>query len=166
MRDLWSKLVSAVSGDENEVRADWVLENARKWLLSNLEVFSKEEINSYGLEFWSKISISDFVIDSTEFDASTEVRQLRAVPPSSKDTVAMRVRDLFWNALVPKSDVLCPNCESDDLRILKVENQPQLAYACDICGYAQDKNGHRRSDGGRLIPATKRELEQYGAEGS
>lgn len=48
--------------------------------------------------------------------ADEEIERLRAVPPASLETLAMRVRDPLWGALVHRTDRQCPRYDSDRLR--------------------------------------------------
>jgi hypothetical protein len=129
------------------------LECVRDWLHACLRGFSPELRKAYGLDEYAVMDLTRYPIDDASFTPSEEVQQLRAVPPSSMDVLAMRVRDLFWQAITVESSVTCPRCSGSGLRILEDSLTGEMVLECDTCAWAQTPSGEPyRTERGARVP--------------
>ncbi|HEU4583913.1 MAG TPA: hypothetical protein VFS67_36900 [Polyangiaceae bacterium] len=131
------------------------------WLQRQLAAFSPALQEDYGLRGYSSLDLARYPIEGSSLNADEEVRQLRLVPPSSADGLAMRVRDIFWSGLTIESGIECPRFKDSELRILMEEGTEQLVRACDVCLWAETRDGEHWQPGGRLVPPTIEQLERW-----
>ncbi|GAA5042340.1 hypothetical protein GCM10011506_44280 [Marivirga lumbricoides] len=73
-------------------------------------------------------------------------------PPLTYDRAVIKVRDVLWELLVFKSDILCPCCGDDNLRVM-VNNDNILIFTCDLCGCILNESGKKTDVNGKLYPA-------------
>lgn len=163
----WKKAYSALllqlNGIGPNVGPLQLLVGLQAWLQRHLAVFSPALQEDYGLRSYSSLELARYPIESSALNAAEEARQLRLVPPGSGDGLALRVRDLFWSGLTIESGIVCPRLEDSELRILMEEGTRQLIRACDVCLWAETRNGERWQPGGRLVPPTIEQLERWSA---
>jgi hypothetical protein len=159
----YSALLPQLNGLGSKVGARELLVGLQGWLQRQLAAFSPALQEDYGLRGYSSLVLARYPIESSSLNAAEEVRQLRLVPPGSVDQLAMRVRDIFWSGLTIESGVVCPRLEDSELRILMEEGTQQLVRACDVCSWAETRNGDHWQPGGRLVPPTIEQLERWGA---
>jgi hypothetical protein len=139
-----------------------LLVGLQRWLQRHLAVFSPALQQDYGLRSYAALDLAHYPIESSSLEAAERARQLRLVPPGSVDQLAMRVRDIFWPGLTIESGIECPRCKDSELRVLMEEGTQQLVRACDICSWAETRNGEHWQPGGRLVPPTLEQLERWG----
>ena len=144
-----------------------LLVGLQRWLQRQLGVFSPALQQDYGLRSYAALDLAHYPIESSSLEAAERARQLRLVPPGSVDQLAMRVRDIFWSGLTIESGIECPRCKDSELRVLIEEGTQQLVRACDICSWAETRNGEHWQPGGRLVPPTIEQLQRWAtADGS
>jgi len=167
----WKKaywaLLAQLNGLPANASSRELLVGLQGWLQRQLAVFSSALQEDYGLRTYSSLDLARYPIDGSSLNAAEEVRQLRLVSPGSVDQLAMRVRDLFWSGLTIESGIVCPRFKDSELRILMEEGTQQLVRACDVCLWAETRNGEHWQPGGRLVPPTIEQLERWAiADGS
>lgn len=62
--------------------------------------------------------------------------------PKSDENIMLNIRDIIWNMIVFKSDIDCPICLQDDLRVFIEKTQKEIYFECDNCNNFFDKNFH------------------------
>jgi len=157
----YSALLTQLDGLRPDLSSRELLVVLQSWLQRQLAVFSSALQEDYGLCSYSSLDLARYPIDGSSLNAAEEVRQLRLVPPGSVDGLAMRVRDIFWSGLTIESGIDCPRFKDSELRILMEEGTQQLVRACDVCLWAETRNGEHWQPGGRLVPPTIEQLELW-----
>ena len=134
------------------------------WLSNNLNKLDGNLVTKYGLVKYINIKATDFPIENSEMDPAEEFRQMHDIPPSTEDNFVMRLRDIIWQSITYRAGVICPQCESDELKVLIDPNapSPSIVLACDICTWAQWPNGRKWVGFSVLKPATKKQLKAGG----
>jgi len=129
------------------------------WLLSNRRAFPEESWNLYGLDQLTSIDCDRYEVEFTEESLHSTISRLVKQSPSSKDSITMIIRDVLWDCIVHKSEVECPNCGDDDLRVLVDSESREIVLACDICSWSQSKNGNKYVGDKKLRIAERSELD-------
>lgn len=159
----WQSLVEHIDKSYVDSGVTGLIVDVQKWLQDNMSQFEKTSVDTYRLSEFSKLDIYSFPTQYSEINANEEVVQLRRIAPCSLDNLAMRVRNIFWSALVYKSKNVCSNCETDCLSVLKKRAQIiSLIYECETCGWTQNEDGSPWLGGSRITLPTTSELRKRG----
>ena len=142
-----------------------MLELLQRWLTSHLNEWSSEMRHTWRLEELSSLDLARFPVDESSLDPDEMIRKLRIVPPSTKDTFAMFLRDALWNGITIETSVRCPNCQGPALKILHVVRSDEILLSCDQCAWVQTPNGLPSYENQSLEPTTSLRLRQYRAAG-
>ena len=139
-----------------------LLELLQAWLRSHLKEWNSDTRSALGLDDLVSMDLSRLPIDESALEPDEEIRQLRNVPPSSKDTFGMFLRDILWNGITVETPIRCPNCEGPTLEVLVDVERDEIVLACDQCGYAQTPSGVPwHFQGHWLQPASAARIQQY-----
>jgi hypothetical protein len=130
------------------------LTGLQQWLRGALDQFGEQIRARYGLDDYANMDLGQYPVLDTDFDPVEELRVLLSVPPVSLETLAMRVRDLFWSGITVESSKQCPRCESWAFRVLQASDSGEVVLACDECGYAENERGEPWPAARRAVPAT------------
>ncbi len=144
----------------NEDVAGRLLGVLQDWLKSRLGEFDAGVVQRYGLDKLATIDLRKYPIARSSMNAGEEARQIVAVTPTSLETLAMRLRDVFWAGITVESGVQCPNCGDSELRTLCDDEAGNLVFACDLCGWAQMPDGQPWQGARPLVPPTNEVLER------
>lgn len=114
------------------------------------------------LEFFEKIDPNEYVFNETwySFEEMLNVDILGSNVDSYERPVVI-IRNVLWELLVFKSNINCPNCNYDNLRIFTDISKEQLFYCCDNCGYNLNAFGKKHSYNSNLIPITAKLVELH-----
>jgi hypothetical protein len=161
----WKKLHAAMSvhldGVSESAGRIGLLRGLQDWLRKYQAEFGSSLNERYGMDEYCRMDLSRYPVDRASFDASEEIHQLRRVPPVSLETLAMRVRDVFWSNITLESEISCPTCGAGGLRVLRDVQSEDPVLACDNCAWAQTINGERRQSSSKLVPPTVEILDEW-----
>lgn len=132
-----------------------LLLSIQTWLRGSLDKLTPELRACYGLDEYALLDLCDYPINDTSLVPAEELQRLRAVAPVSMETLAMRIRDVFWSGITVESSIQCPRCNEASLRILEDPLTGGGVYACDLCGWAQVASGEPWSNERHARPARK-----------
>ncbi len=151
--DLLVRLPPVASGDQTMP----LLKSLQAWMAASREL-GDEVRHRYGLDEYEVLDLNRYPLIDASLDFAEEVRRVRAEPPTSSDSLAMCVRDIFWWGITADSDVDCPRCDAATLRVLHDPGSNQLVLACDLCTWAQTIDGKAWEGTSLLAPATTDQL--------
>lgn len=134
------------------------------WLRGAVMKWSHELRARWALDEYASMDLSQFPTHDASLIPVEELQQLRAVPPGSMETFAMRLRDIFWGGITVESSVRCPRCGDSQLKILEEPGSGDIVLACDLCGWAQTSDGARWCGARNLRPVTRHRVEEWWAE--
>jgi len=137
------------------------LQALQAWVGKNLGVFPDESVSAFRLEYYAKISLSELPIEQTNLRFEEELERLGTAPPSTADSLAMRIRDILWSGVTLTLPMVCDQCHADWLRVLQEICSERLVYVCDRCGWAENGDG-RWSGQSELMPAHTQVLRAQG----
>lgn len=106
------------------------------------------------LEFSKGIDPDMFVIGSTGDNFETIVSTYIKRTPSSEIEIWHRISNLLWDLITFTTQVVCPQCKSDHLRILTDADGTKLYKSCETCLFTES-NGHTFQRQGVLFPANR-----------
>ncbi len=132
-----------------------------QWVLDHSDDIGAEAIKIYGLRRLCELPPDLYAIDHADVDVQGEIAALEHVKPTSRDVLAMILRDQLWDLVAFRSQILCPNCGQEDLRILST-GDCGLILACDRCIWSQDDHGVQYKGTRVGKPATAADLESKG----
>ncbi len=138
------------------------LQIVQGWLKDNVSAFEPDERRIYALDDFSSLALEELPIEYSDLNAAEEFERLRDASPSSLEGLAARIRDILWAGLVIRSRKRCPRCNEDDLKVLQETSSSQLVYTCDMCGWAQLRDGTEWSCRGEVAPAPTAMLRRHG----
>jgi len=140
-KKLYDNLIAFLDVLPDDVDPIRLLQRIQEWLRVSVTHFGSDIRAVYGLDELVSMDISRYPTSESEFSAPEELRQLRRGPSRSKDGLAMRIRDLFWNGTTVCSRVMCPQCGAVESKILEDRISREIILACDNCGYAEKADG-------------------------
>lgn len=106
--ELYSELIGSLQALPAEPSGEEFLRALQAWLQRRIAKWRPEHRSRWGLDDYVGMDLSRYPIDTSSLNPSEELRQLRAVPPSSMDVFAMRLRDILWEGVTVESPVVCP----------------------------------------------------------
>jgi hypothetical protein len=155
--DLLGELESSFSpGDRSAL-----LRLLQQWLKSHLVSWSSQLRDRWGLDGLATLDLPRYPIDETSLDPDEEVRQLKSVPPTSMELLAMRLRDIFWAGITVESTTVCPRCSETQLRILEDADSDAIVLSCDLCAWSQTPLGEPWRGTRPLQPAPRSRIEEW-----
>ncbi|XYH96918.1 hypothetical protein ACMHYB_55630 [Sorangium sp. So ce1128] len=131
------------------------------WLEANVHEFGSSA-QVYGLGQFINLDVRSFPVEMMNYSPAEEISSFRRVPRSTVDSLAMKVRDALWAAMVWQTSKQCPSCANDYLRALKTSRTERIVLACDFCGWAETLHGERWSGGEALVIMKTEELVAHG----
>ncbi len=134
------------------------LMHLQQWLANNIKSWSKSIRRDWSLDDYSLIRLPDYPTEESTLNLREEFLRLQAVPPTTLDQLAMRVRDIFWQGLTTLSDTTCARCGVLPLTRLEEPVSHMVVLSCDNCCWSQTLNGARWTGGVRLQPASRQTL--------
>ncbi|MCU0672874.1 MAG: hypothetical protein MUE69_08810 [Myxococcota bacterium] len=149
---LYESLVSAaqsvIDGD-----GDAVVERMQVWLKDSIPIMSRSAVEAWNLDWYASIALEDYPV--WQADAGEELLQLIRFEPSTEDSLAMAIRDVFWHSVSLETAVECPRCRDEYLRVLVKPSTDEIVLACDACSWAQTTTGRRWEESELLRPASR-----------
>ncbi len=130
------------------------------WLKSNRKAFPVEVWDSYRLDQFMSMELERYDVEFNEGNVHATVVRLHNQYPSSKDNIAMYIRDVLWDCIIYKTDVTCPNCEGADLSTMISVESGETVFTCDLCYWSQDEQGYKCSGKFNLRFAEKEDIKK------
>lgn len=152
---------SSVPGNRSNL-----LQQLQNWLQSRVGLWSTHLRHRWGLDALVALDLSRYPIDESSLDPDEELLQLKRVPPTSMELLAMRLRDIFWAGITVESETVCPRCEATQLRILQESDSHAIVFSCDLCVWSQSPQGERWRSTSALQPASRSSIEEWRNIGS
>jgi hypothetical protein len=162
IKKLWTGLIKSIA-PVRQIPTRIALFNAvRSWFESNRATLSRSVWQRYGIDGFLRLDASQYPLEHSQLDVDEELDRLEAVEPTSEESLVASLRDILWSLLVAKSETICSRCKSSQLSMLLAENMGVIVLTCDLCGWAQLKDGREWSGGVKLQIATQRDLMNSG----
>lgn len=143
-----------------------LLEFLQQWLKSHLMSWSGDLRERWGLDEFAELDLSNYLIEESSLDPEEEVRQLKSVPPTSMELMAMRIRDIFWAGITVEATITCPRCGEAQLRILEDPPSDAIVLSCDLCAWSQTSHGEPWHNARYLKPASRPRIARWRHDGS
>jgi hypothetical protein len=157
---LLSGLIAHLQSSSQRGRAA-MLRLLQQWLKSHLASWDADLRERWGLDGFAGMDLLRYPIDEASLDPDEELRQLKSVPPTSMELLAMRLRNIFWAGITVESTAVCPRCSEAQLRILEDAHSDAIVLSCDLCAWSQTPNGEPWHGARRLEPAPKARIERW-----
>lgn len=158
----WRSLHQSLLRDLNQIVPErsvvGMMSALQAWLLVNERAFDRALWARYGLDWFASADLAAYPIEQSALQVEEELTQLAKVPPVSMETLAMRIRDIWWSGVTIESRTSCPRCGCADMRVLWDKERQQLVLACDSCSWAQFSDKKPWTPGGSLLPARRDQI--------
>jgi len=138
-----------------------MLDSLQQWLKLHLANWNTGLRERWGLDGFSGMDLPCYPIDESSLDPDEAFRQLKSVPPTSMELLAMRLRDIFWAGITVESTVVCPRCGEAQLRILQDAHSDAIVLSCDLCAWSQTPQGEPWHGAQRLEPTPKARIDRW-----
>lgn len=158
---LLSSLMSHVASLPSGAGRKELLASLQVWLRTNVKGWNPAVRARYGLDDYCAADLDAFPVEKASLHPQEELQQLRAFPPTTMETMAMRIRDVFWDGITVESSMRCPRCGETQLRILEDPRSERIVLACDLCAWAQTPEGETWQGPRALRPASKERVEGF-----
>jgi hypothetical protein len=158
-RQLWTDLAQQLGALERPATALGLVRVVLAWTGEHVARFGPL-VARYGLDELVRCDPATQPVEYSDMNAEEEIERFGAVPPASLETLAMRIRDLLWGALVYRTHRQCPRCDGDQLRALHGATA-SVVLACDACGFACDADGNEWTGGEKLSPMNMTDLKAH-----
>ncbi len=146
----------------NEAQA-WLASHLRRFQMQEDPITRKSVADAYDLPFYARINLDDYPIRRTDFDPAERVAAFLGTTPDRLPTLAMLLRDYLRDAIVVRSERLCPSCEQDELKVLvDIDASLHIVLACDCCPWAETRDGKHAKAPSELAIPTKAQLAAMG----
>ncbi len=160
-KQLWEQFCEFLDTIESQnTSTTQFIANLINWLISNKKHFPAASWSDYGLEQLTSVDSTNYCIEFTEESVQSTIARLYKYSPSSKDGITMNIRDILWDCMVHKTDIECPNCRDDNLRLM-VNISREAILVCDLCCWGQDIDGKKYTDEFHLQIANKEDLKKF-----
>lgn len=128
------------------------------WIKEHINLFSKEQIETYRLDVLMNINPNYYIVDNPELCLEQEYKRIGKRKYDTVDSLLMSISDTLWDLVTIKSGKNCPNCVFDELRYVvavdKKRNILELLLECETCGWTEYINGKQWAEGiVKIIPA-------------
>jgi hypothetical protein len=138
------------------------------WIVSNSDLFDKKLATLYKLSDLARLNPVEYPLDMTDINVLEEVlvfkrdlEEIYSAPrydPDKEEFLVMRVANILWALVAFKSNLRCQNCGDDDLRCLWSRKEQKIVLVCDICMWAQLRDGANWRKPEVLVPAKEKML--------
>lgn len=132
----------------------------QKWLKSHLGSFGAQARQTWELERLVAMDLARLPIEESTLDPDEEVQRLKSLRPKSRGELAMRLRDIFWQGVTVESDVTCPRCGGEALRVLVEQASDSIVLECYQCAWCQTPDGSRWKGTSLLQPAPRSRVQE------
>lgn len=161
----WRNLIGQVAKRRNSITRDALLYDLYLWLESfNMpkdKVVSKLYDNY--VSWMNSLELSDYKFDEYWYVLTDIIDyDLVNLNLNSFGYPIIQVSHVVYNMITFKSNVWCPKCNDDYLRVLSNIYKDKIYYKCDICLYLSNDNFEPVSLDDDLIPAPNYLVYSYG----
>jgi len=141
LRKAWEEFRHMISELDERDTPIIIFQRIRDWYQKNKKKLSPYLIEEYGLEKLVNIDIKAYPIEHSECTPES-IRGLLHLELSSEDSLAMLLRDQFWELVVLTVAVECQICKNLGMSALFDESAKKVVLECTQCGWTQTSDGY------------------------
>lgn len=157
-RTLWNECVEILKKADNN-NLNFLLDELVRLVVRNKNIFSEIADLNF-LEFCCKVNSNEYIIGTTGDNFEGLAKQYINIKKPIVDKIWRVVSNLIWDLTTFTSEEICPNCRSDNLRLLTDISKEKVYKACETCFWIEH-NGKAVSRSKDLFPANKHMVLKY-----
>lgn len=134
---------------------DWAL----KFKNSNDKVIC--DLYADYFKYYERLNPYDYNFDEKWYDLDELLDKILDTDTNDYRRPIVIVRDILWEIIAFKTDILCENCDQDEYRLFEcLQNSKNLVLCCDNCSHTIGFNNEIIKDmSNKYIPVKKNNLE-------
>ncbi|GMQ57590.1 hypothetical protein AN1V17_19850 [Vallitalea sediminicola] len=155
---LWGKCLKILNNVSNN-NLDKLLENLIAFVIQNENILSKVADKEF-LTFVKNVHANMFVVGSTKDDFERLTNNYCRLQSATTTDVWRIVSNLVWDLITMTTEEICPQCKSDNLRLLTDMDKNIIYKSCETCFWIE-VNGKGIKRPNVLLPANKNMISKY-----